>query len=325
MRPLHFALAAAASSAMSMASAQTLDLTYRAVLTDVVVPLQSSPFSGASPGAVLQVDGTITGPGQLGSSGTGTDTFDLAPGPTILFDSSLQLADPSAPATITSVNTPAQDSLIVSLAGAGGIAIELAAVDASAQVLDDVDLFVNGSTSILASDLTNGAVTVTDAQGGLLVFDVTVIIVTAPAPIPIGDVYCTAVPNSSGSRATLQAFGSLSATANDVTLTTTGLPANVFGIYLVSDVAETVVFPGGSQGVLCLGGDIGRYSLPGEILSSGAGGEFSFGIDTQAIRRPATNMAAVAGETYRFQGWHRDVVQGAITSNFTDAISITFQ
>ena len=36
-------------------------------------------------------------------------------------------------------------------------------------------------------------------------------------------------------------------------------------------------------------------------------------------------VAVVAGETWNFQGWHRDAVGGSATSNFTQGVSVTFQ
>ena len=35
--------------------------------------------------------------------------------------------------------------------------------------------------------------------------------------------------------------------------------------------------------------------------------------------------AAMAGETWNFQAWFRDVVGGATTSNFSDAWQVTWQ
>ena len=79
--------------------------------------------------------------------------------------------------------------------------------------------------------------------------------------------------------------------------------------------------PGGSQGTLCLGGSIGRYN--GQVQTSGPDGSFAITIDVNQMPvNPVT--AAVAGETWRFQAWYRDNNPGA-TSNFTDAVEITFQ
>ncbi len=45
---------------------------------------------------------------------------------------------------------------------------------------------------------------------------------------------------------------------------------------------------------------------------------------TQIPTQSGNPMAIVAGQTFNFQCWYRDFV-GSSTSNFSDAISITFQ
>ncbi len=77
--------------------------------------------------------------------------------------------------------------------------------------------------------------------------------------------------------------------------------------------------PPGSQGYSCLTGDIGRYNLPGQILT---GPEDSVRINLLAVPvNPA--QAVLPGETWNFQAWYRDH-NPALTSNFTDGLSITF-
>lgn len=138
-----------------------------------------------------------------------------------------------------------------------------------------------------------------------------------------GDNYCgPGVVNSSGDSGTMGSSGSASVAANDLVLTASGLPANQFGIFVVSDAQGFVPGANGSSnGNLCLSGAIGRYSIAGEIFSTGANGETSFPIDLNAIRRPAGNAAGVPGETWYFQAWHRDI--GGQGSNFTDGLSVT--
>ena len=81
-----------------------------------------------------------------------------------------------------------------------------------------------------------------------------------------------------------------------------------------------VANPGGSQGVLCLGGSIGRFGLYG----SGPNGEHTGTVDPNAIAQPTGTVSALAGQTWFFQSWHRDAVGGSATSNFTNAIGVTF-
>lgn len=138
---------------------------------------------------------------------------------------------------------------------------------------------------------------------------------------PIGVAECDpAVPNSTGLPGTLTAFGSTSILTNQVTLQAQQLPPNTFGIFVVARQPGFVVAPQ-SEGILCLSGPIGRYQAT--ILNSGAAGEFDFDIDVTAISQPNGTVPAVAGETWRFQGWHRDANPLA-TSNFTSAVAITF-
>ena len=142
-------------------------------------------------------------------------------------------------------------------------------------------------------------------------------------PGPVGTNYCSANPNSTGSAASLSGFGETRVTANDLTLTASNLPQNQFGILIVSASQGFVPNAGGtSNGNLCLGGAIGRYVGPGQILSSGAAGEFSLAIDLGMIPQGGGTTATVAGDTWNFQGWYRDGV--GLGSNFTDGLEILF-
>ncbi|MEM9381003.1 MAG: hypothetical protein AAGB93_13710, partial [Planctomycetota bacterium] len=131
---------------------------------------------------------------------------------------------------------------------------------------------------------------------------------------------CVGNPNSTGRRGFLRAIGDRTTTA-DKTLYATDLPANAAGMFLASQATNTVVFPGGSQGVLCLGGSIGRFGLYG----SGPGGEHMGTVGPGAIAQPTGAISALTGETWFFQSWHRDAVGGAATSNFTNAVGVAFQ
>lgn len=83
--------------------------------------------------------------------------------------------------------------------------------------------------------------------------------------------------------------------------------------------------PGGSAGVLCLGGAIGRYVGPGQVQSSGASGSFALSLDLPRTPTPTGFAAIGAGETWSFQVWHRDVIGGHIASNFTNGVEISFR
>ena len=135
--------------------------------------------------------------------------------------------------------------------------------------------------------------------------------------LPIGARYCApAQVNSSGQPATLTVTGSHIAGGNPLHLRASQLPTNQFGYFLASQTQGFVPNPGGSQGDLCLGGNIIRYV--NQVQSSGSAGEFGIDVDTASL--PAIIQA---GETWNFTTWYRDA-NPTPTSNFTDAVSVSF-
>ena len=48
-------------------------------------------------------------------------------------------------------------------------------------------------------------------------------------------------------------------------------------------------------------------------------------VDTSQVPLPMGSTAILAGQTWNWQAWYRDVVNGQNTSNFSDAVSIPFQ
>jgi len=141
----------------------------------------------------------------------------------------------------------------------------------------------------------------------------------------IGMAYCGSNPNSVAGFARIDAEGSDAVVDNDVTLVATAMPPNTFGIFVVSRIQGLVLNPGGSTGNLCLGGAIGRFTGPGQILNSGAGGTFQLMLDLNAIPLPSMFVAVQPGETWNFQCWYRDTIFGFQTSNFTDGLAIRFR
>jgi len=138
----------------------------------------------------------------------------------------------------------------------------------------------------------------------------------------LGTRYCNPTNNSTGGAASIAAEGSIIASDNDLTLSASGVPALQFGIFLTSlNQASTPV----ASGILCLGGSIIRFQGPGQILQADMNGEYSLGIDISAL--PAgTPTPIVAGDTYNFTTWFRDVdPMIGNTANFSDGVSITFQ
>ena len=141
----------------------------------------------------------------------------------------------------------------------------------------------------------------------------------------VGAGYCTANPNSSGVPGRMVGTGSALVADNDLTVTAVDLPMNVVGFAIVSRDQGFVANPGGaSAGNLCLGGSIGRY-IP-QVSNSGSTGQIVTVADLSALPQPNGPVAALPGETWNFQLWHRDSTAiGSATSNFTQGLSVTFQ
>ena len=139
----------------------------------------------------------------------------------------------------------------------------------------------------------------------------------------IGTNYCTAVANSSGAPGTMSAKGSTAAAANNLTLEASSLPNNQFGIFVTSLTQGFVPGAGGtSNGNLCLGGALGRFSQPSQILNTGSNGSFDLVVDTTMMPQGSGFVTIMPGDTWSFQAWHRDPV--GVGSNFTDGLEISF-
>ncbi|MEM1452748.1 MAG: choice-of-anchor B family protein [Planctomycetota bacterium] len=138
----------------------------------------------------------------------------------------------------------------------------------------------------------------------------------------IGTVYCDGVANSTGGVATIIGSGSAIIAQNNLSLTAVDLPFSTTGYMIVSRDEAFVPNPGGSQGNLCVGGATGRYL--GQVGNSGFFGSFTTTIDVLAIPQSSGAVAALPGETFRFQVWYRDA-NPTVTSNFTRGYAVTFQ
>lgn len=130
--------------------------------------------------------------------------------------------------------------------------------------------------------------------------------------------------NSTGLPGQMWVTGSDVALANSMTLMVADLPANAFGYMVVSQSTGFLPMPGGSQGNLCLNGaDIGRYvNSPMLVSADGVGMQ---AIDLTQIPHPSLgSIAAIAGQTFGWQLWYRDL-NPTLTSNWTNAVRVTFQ
>lgn len=139
---------------------------------------------------------------------------------------------------------------------------------------------------------------------------------------PVGTNYCgPAVSNSSGGPASMGAVGSDAAADNNFVLRAEGLPMNQFGYFLASTNQGFIVGPGGSQGNLCVSNPIARFTS--SIQNSGPLGAMQYQVDLTSIPL-SPSVPVLAGETWNFQAWFRDVNPGP-TSNFSDGLSVVFQ
>ncbi len=137
-----------------------------------------------------------------------------------------------------------------------------------------------------------------------------------------GTNYCTAAPNSTGMPGVTAASGSIVVATNIFVLEALKLPSNQFGIFVTSMTSNPGTPAIGSNGILCLGGAIGRFTLPSQIVNSGAGGAFSLNVDLNAFPQGMGTVPVMSGQTWFFQAWHRDNV--GLGSNFTDGLEILF-
>ncbi|MCP3918812.1 MAG: hypothetical protein GY711_24965 [bacterium] len=136
----------------------------------------------------------------------------------------------------------------------------------------------------------------------------------------LGSSYCgPAAPNSTGGTASITAFGSPYAASSFLELTASGLPPGQFGYFLAGRTQGSFM-PPGSQGTICLSGNIGRFNQPSLIIVGPTG---TIPVDLTAI--PVNPPESVApGDVWRFQCWYRDANPGQ-TSNFTDGVEIEFR
>lgn len=140
---------------------------------------------------------------------------------------------------------------------------------------------------------------------------------------PLGATTCAGVANSTGTGGRLQARGSLVASTNFLRIDASMLPASTVGIVLASTVPGFSFPVANSQGALCLGGTISRFTGPLEIGASGPQGAFEVDLDLTSFPTPTGSVAVAAGDTWTFQVWYRDV-HPVPTSNFTEAVAVRF-
>jgi len=135
----------------------------------------------------------------------------------------------------------------------------------------------------------------------------------------LGDEYCTSAVNSTGSAASLSAYGSAAIEDDDLTFLAAPLPSGQFGYLLLSEFQADVPGFGGGQGTLCLGSPILR--LVDLAQNTGADDFLLVRVELDGLPE---GQVVLPGETWNFQLWYRDNNPGP-TSNTTSAIALTFE
>lgn len=139
---------------------------------------------------------------------------------------------------------------------------------------------------------------------------------------PFGANYCgPAVPNSSGLPARIHLLGSPLVSLNQIGLVAADLPDNQVTLFLGSRSQAFVPLFGGSQGNLCLGGNLARFTRTGEVGRAVGGLRRVRVLLDRIPEPPSMNTSVAPGETWYFSAWFRD---GA-SSNFSDAVGVIFR
>ena len=141
--------------------------------------------------------------------------------------------------------------------------------------------------------------------------------------LPMGEGYCPGVVNSTGAAGGLEVVGSLVAEERFLRLRATGLPSGNIGMFLGAAARGFVPNLAGSQGNYCLGGAFVRFNGIGQIAAIHPDGVQDLLLDT-TVMPFAPEAPLLAGQTWTFQYWYRDLNPGAAT-NFTSAIEVLFE
>ena len=147
---------------------------------------------------------------------------------------------------------------------------------------------------------------------------------------PIGPVavpYCTQPSvNSIGITARIRA-GIVDAPtgAAALRLDAVDLPPGATTLFLTGRGVAALPGAGGALGTLCLGGTLGRFVAPGQVLTANAGGAAGQDVDPLALPSGGQLLPVAIGDVWAFQAWYRDVdAAGNPVSRLTDAVLATF-
>ena len=128
------------------------------------------------------------------------------------------------------------------------------------------------------------------------------------------ELYCDALPNSTGLPGEIGYSGTASIASNDLMLKGSVLPGTQFGVFYHGINQIQVPF---GDGVRCVGGGIKRFP----VVQTSSLGDVSYSVD---YADPAHSDELVPGATRNFQFWFRDPIGGPNGFNLTNALQITF-
>ena len=208
--------------------------------------------------------------------------------------------------------------------GSGNLGADLNAADSLVRPMLDCDMDSIEDSVAIATGLVPDADSngIPDSCGGPVTGAIgTVACVCTAAAAPCGNAYPAGCINGSGIGATLSGFGTIvgggaaSYPADDLVLTTAGMPGGSFAMSFMGP-ALGGPFPLGN-GLLCPTGGIVRLG----VAPVPASGTTTFGPGIIA----ASSGAILPGSTWHFQTWYRDIAGpcGAF-SNLSNALSVTF-
>ena len=121
--------------------------------------------------------------------------------------------------------------------------------------------------------------------------------------------------------AVIDSIGPASVLANSFSLSISGAPPNVLGLFYYGPMAQSVPFGNGFGCVA--GGATGVFRLTPAFLTDGAGGAVRQ-VDFTAAPAGSGPGAIQPNSTWYFQGWYRDPNGGGAQFNLTDGLEATF-
>jgi len=177
--------------------------------------------------------------------------------------------------------------------------------------IDRADFIAAGVTPSSASRL---RFTATDSNPGHIVeAGLDGLRVSQATCTTVGANYCLATANSSGGSASIIATGTASIAANNLVLQAVPVPASSTGLFYFGPTTTQVVF---GNGYRCVNGTIRRLGI---VPASG-------GALTRVVNNavPPSAGVIVAGSTWNFQAWFRDVAAGGSNFNLSNGLRIPF-